>query len=429
MRSAARLLFALVGLALISSPARAAGDGETLDAIHHTADGKYLDFSPIPICKDGKGKCELPRLFVVRDAAGSLGFDFFWSSTAAVNSGKYAIEESHGEEGHADEAAAEDAGHEEDVAHEGDGEEHAEGGASESKAPPYDSHLVATGGSEIVLDLSITRHLVFIGLIIGLLCLLFIPTAGKYKKGIGRTSAPKGLLQNMLETVIIYIRDEIAKPNLGDKHEKYLPYLLTLFFFILGCNLIGLVPFGATATANITITAVLAIITFIVTQFAGTKDYWMHILWPPGIPAFVKPILVPIEILGLFTKPFALAVRLFANMTAGHLVILNLIGLIFIVGGMNATAGYITSVPALLLTIFIYCLEVLVAFIQAYVFTILSALFIGMAAAEHEHDHDHSEDHGLDAHDLALHQSAPLVNGAPHKKEHEQTVGTEAALA
>ncbi len=266
----------------------------------------------------------------------------------------------------------------------------------------------------------------FIFLSIGILFLLFLPMAGKYKRGIGRTSAPRGLLQNMFETLVIYVRDEIARPNLGAKADKYLPYLLTVFFFILVCNLIGLVPFGATATANVTVTAVLALFTFVITQMAGTKDYWMHILWPPGIPWFVKPILVPIEILGLFTKPFALAVRFFANMTAGHLVILNLIGLIFLVGGMNPAAGYGTSIPALGLTLFVYGLELLVAFIQAYVFTILSALFIGMATAEHEHDHDHSEDHGFTPHDVAVSQS----NGyhTVHK-EHERTVGTEAALA
>ena len=266
----------------------------------------------------------------------------------------------------------------------------------------------------------------FIFLAIGVLFLLFVPMAGKYRKGVGRTSAPRGLLQNMLEAMVIYVRDEIARPNLGAKTDRYLPYLLTVFFFILICNLLGLMPFGATATANITVTTVLALFTFVLTQAAGTKDYWMHILWPPGIPWFVKPILVPIEILGLFTKPFALAVRLFANMTAGHLVILNLIGLIFIVGGLNEAAGYGTSIPALGLTLFVYALELLVAFIQAYVFTILSALFIGMATAEHEHDHDHSEDHGLTTHDIAVSQS----NGfdEPHKIS-ERTVGTEAALA
>ena len=151
----------------------------------------------------------------------------------------------------------------------------------------------------------------------------------------------------------------------------------------------------------------------------------MHVLWPPGVPWFVKPILVPIEILGLFTKPFALAVRLFANMAAGHLVILNLIGLIFLIGSINTTAGWLTSVPAVLLTAGVYILKVLVAFIQAYVFTLLSALFIGMATAEHEHDHDHSEDHGLTAHDIAVSRS----NGQSDHKLHERTVGSEVALS
>ena len=173
-------------------------------------------------------------------------------------------------------------------------------------------------------------------------------------------------------------------------------------------------------------TAVLAIFTFIVTQFAGTKDYWGHIFNPPGVPGFVKPLLVPIEILGLFTKPFALAVRLFANMVAGHLVILNLVGLIFVIGGtFGAAAGYATAIPAVLLTVFVYSLELLVAFIQAYVFTILSALFIGMATAEHAHDHDHAEDHGMTPHDEAVSRS----NGQPPHVLHERTVGTEGVLA
>jgi len=420
------LLVAFVGLA---APASASGDEEELDAVHHTSDGFYVDFAPF-------GHIELPRLFVVRRADGSLGFDVFGSSTAAVASGRYAIE-SHNEGGHGEgehddlEPGAEnaEAGHG-DLTVEELSEANAEEvlGESVEAEHAYDAVLLPVEG-ELLVDLSITRHLVFALIAVVLLLALFLPMAGRYKKGIGRTSAPRGVLQNMLETVVVYVRDEIAKPNLGDKHEKYLPYLLTLFFFILTCNLLGLVPFGATATANITTTAVLAIITFVVTQFAGTKDYWGHIFNPPGVPGFVKPILVPIEIMGLFTKPFALAVRLFANMTAGHLVILNLIGLIFIIGGMSATAGWLTSIPAVLLTLFVYCLELLVAFIQAYVFTVLSALFIGMATAEHAHDHDHSEDHGLDAHDLALHQSTPLVNGGAHKKEHERTVGTEAVLA
>lgn len=421
MRTALRLALLLTVAATV--PASAA-EGEEFDAVHHTADGYYLDFSPL-------GKVELPRLFVTR-RDGSLHFDVFGSSTEAVASGLYTIE-AHGSGGH-----AEGDDHGSELENFGDPasddlvtEELEEATAEELRGEdveaeaPYDAHLVATEG-EMVLDLSISRHLVFIVLAIGVLLLLFVPVANKYKRGVGRTSAPKGRLQNTLETLVLYVRDEIARPNLGDKTGKYLPYLLTVFFFILVCNLLGLVPFGATATANITVTAVLALFTFVITQFAGTKDYWMHVLWPPGIPVFLKPILIPIEILGLFTKPFALAVRLFANMVAGHLVILNLIGLIFLVGGISAAAGYGASVPALGLTLFVYALELLVAFIQAYVFTVLSALFIGMATAEHEHDHDHSEDHGFTAHDVAVSQS----NGhhAVHK-EHDRTVGTETALA
>lgn len=410
------LLFVLAALAAV--PAQAAGD--ELDAVHHTSDGYYLDFSPGP-------KVELPRLFVVR-RDGALRFEAFGSSTAAVASGRYAIDASgaHGSEAtEAGEPATEHAA--EATAEQLHGESAVETTEHEEAPPAYDAPLVPVG-AEMVVDLSISRHLVFAWLAIGLLLALFLPLAGKYRRGVGRTSAPRGVLHNMLETLVVYVRDEIAKPNIGAKHERYLPYLLTVFLFILTCNLLGLVPFGATATANITTTAVLAILTFVITQFAGTKDYWMHILWPPGIPWFVKPILIPIEIMGMFTKPFALAVRLFANMTAGHLVILNLLGLIFIIAnGFGPAAGWGTSIPAVLLTVGIYALELLVAFIQAYVFTVLSALFIGMATAEHEHHHDSSQDHDVTPHDRAVHQSAPPVNG--HAKERDRTVGTEAAMA
>ena len=393
---------------------------EKLDAVHHTSDGAYLDFSPA-------GAVELPRLFLVR-RNGALGIDGFASSTAAVASGRYRAEAAHAP------AAEEEA---EPVDHGTLPAESADDAAdnltpdalvadAHEVVKPYDAHLVTTDGAEVVADFSVTRHLVFIFLGIAALALLLIPMAGKYRRGVGRTSAPRGTMQNLLETLVIYVRDEIARPNLGKKTDRYLPYLLSLFFFILVCNLLGLMPWGATATSNITVTAVLAVFTFIVTQLAGTKDYWLHILWPPGIPSYVKVILVPIEIIGLFTKPFALAVRLFANMVAGHLVILNLIGLIFVIGGTFGTlAGYGTAVPAMLLTIFIYGLELLVVFIQAYVFTVLSALFIGMASAEHEHDHDHSEDHGPTAHDIAVSHS----NGQPVHVIAERTVGTEAAMA
>lgn len=416
MRTPAFLLLAL----LVGFPSIAHAADEELDAVGHTADGYYLDYSPM-------GKVELPRIFLVRQADGSMGLDMYGSTASALRSGKYVAEldgehaaegdEPHGEPGleavqevpaASLEAAAED---------------------MVAEGSHLHASLVAAGGAKILVDFSISRHLVFMLFAICILGLLFLPLAGKYKKGIGRTRAPQGVLQNMLETVIIYVRDDIAKPNLGDKTDKYLPYLLTAFFFILICNLLGLVPFGATATANISVTAVLAIFTFVITQFAGTKDYWMHIFNPPGMPFLVKVILVPVEILGIFTKPFALAIRLFANLTAGHLVILNLVGLIFIIGrDFGTVAGFGTSIPATAMVLFVYGLEVLVAFIQAYVFTILSALFIGIASAEHEHDHDHSTDHAPDSNDAAIRASSPLVNGNM-VTEPQRTVGTEAALA
>lgn len=401
-------------LTLAAPLALAAEDEEQLDAVHHTIDGYYLDFAPV-------GHVELPRIFLVR-RDGSLTFEAFGSSSAAVTSGLYHIA-NHGE---GDEPPHEGDGHETVTHPEGEGEH-----ASEAAEQPYDAELAATGGGEIVVDFSISRHLVFIFLAMIILALLLIPLGRRYKKGVGRISAPRGLLQNMIETLVIYVRDEIAKPNIaGEKYKRYMPYLLTVFFFILLCNLLGLVPWSATATANISVTATLAIFTFVITQLAGTKDYWKHIFNPPGIPHLVKPIMVPVEILGLFTKPFALAIRLFANMTAGHLVILNMIGLIFIIGaGFGAAAGWGTAVPALLMTVFVYTLEVLIAFLQAYIFTILSALFIGMAAAEHEHDHDHSYDEDIDAHDIAVSESSPIISHHEVRQDHEVTVGTEGVYA
>jgi F-type H+-transporting ATPase subunit a len=435
------LRYAWIALAaLIAAPALAqepAHDEEHFDAVHHTADGNYLDFSPI-------GKIELPRLFIVR-GEGGIGVDAFASTTAAMASGRYHAV-SHDEPEHAEEDLTVDPG--EHAAEEAAGAPHpSEGEASdgreagaqveaedhaaagEHEVDPLAATLEPVDG-EILVDLSITRHVVFLFAAMGLLALLLVPMGRRYRSGVGRTSAPRGLLQNMLETLVVYIRDEVAKPNLGPKYEKYLPYLLTAFFVILTANLLGLVPFGATATSNIAVTAVLALFTFVITQLSGTRDYWMHIFSPPGVPVFVKPILIPIEILGLFTKPFALAIRLFANMTAGHLVILNFIGLIFIIRGLfGDAAGWGTSVPAVAMSVFIYALELLVALIQAYVFTVLSALFIGMASAEHEHDHNHTHEHDITAHDRAVSESTPLISGTRLHPDQERTVGTEAAIS
>ncbi len=416
-------LCALAALLAFAAPAQAAGEDDKLDAIGHTMDGNYLDFSPF-------GKVELPRIFLVRDAEGALGFEVYGSTLGALESGRYAVVR----EAEAVGAPADVAVRDGEVVPGGD----APFGAGEppsaeltvaQEAFDYNVYLssgIARVDGEVVLDFSITRHLILAVIAVLLLTFVLSSVAGRYKRGVGRTEAPRGKLQNLVETFVIYIRDEIARPSIGPKTDRYLPYILTVFFFILTVNLLGLVPFSATATANLTVTAVLAIFTFFVTQFAGTRDYWMHIFWPPGIPWFVKPILVPIEIVGLFIKPFALAVRLFANLTAGHLIILNLIGLIFVVSGIfGAVAGYGTVLPSLLLTLFIYVVEILVAFIQAYVFTLLSAVFIGMAAAEHEHHDDHHVE-GTEA--LALEASSPLVHGNGQPID-TNTVGTETALS
>jgi F-type H+-transporting ATPase subunit a len=228
------------------------------------------------------------------------------------------------------------------------------------------------------LDLSITKTVVALmsAAIIGLI--LFLSLARSYKKtGI---SHPKGM-QSFLEPVILFIRDDIAIPNIGHhKYEKYMPYLLTAFFFILINNLMGLIPapppFGGNVTGNIAITFFLAFCTFIVTQFSGNKNHWRHVFATPGVPFWLLPIMIPVEIIGLFSKPFALMIRLFANMLAGHIVILSLICLIFIFHSLALAPVSIFFV------IFMDFMELLVAFLQAYIFTLLSALFISLAVAE-----------------------------------------------
>ena len=228
-----------------------------------------------------------------------------------------------------------------------------------------------------VFDLSITRNVTQMLLSLVLLIWLMTGVARQYGKGKGRTSAPSGF-QNAVEPVITFVRDEVGKPNLGAHYKGYMPYLLTVFFFILINNLIGLVPGTANVTGNIAFTAVLGVISFIVIMFNTNKHFWGHIFNPP-VPMGVKPILVPVEILGIFTKPFALIIRLFANMISGHIIIVSFICLIFIFGAMNTALGWGTSPFFILMAVFIYMIEVLVAFIQAFIFTNLTAVFIGQA--------------------------------------------------
>lgn len=243
-----------------------------------------------------------------------------------------------------------------------------------------------------IYDISLTRNVVQMILALVLFTWIMLSIAQKYKAGQGVTTAPKGA-QGLLEPVIIFVRDEVAKPNLGKKYTKYLPYLLTVFFFILINNIFGLIPGSANVTGNIAFTAVLGIISFIVILFSSNSHYWMHIINPPGVPLGVKFILVPVEIISVFIKPFALIIRLFANMVAGHIIIICLISLIFIFGNMNSAAGWGTAPFSLAFTIFIYLIEVLVAFLQAFIFTMLTAVFIGQAI-EGDHDH-HEHENGL----------------------------------
>jgi len=222
------------------------------------------------------------------------------------------------------------------------------------------------------LDISITKHVVFLWIVAILLPISFKIAANAYKK----SRIPHGFA-NFIEVLIVFVRDEIAKPTIGKGYEKFLPYLLTVFFFILFSNFIGLVPNGATVTSNISVTATLAIMSFIAVQAGGMMKngvlgYFKGLI-PSGVPAWLLPIMFIVEILGLFTKPFALAIRLFANMTAGHIVIFALIGLIFFM------KTYFVAPVSVAFALFIYLLEILVALIQAYIFTMLSSLFIGMA--------------------------------------------------
>ncbi len=236
-----------------------------------------------------------------------------------------------------------------------------------------------TGLENKYVDLSITKNVA--GILVSCLLLFFIFNAVKksYSKNNG---LPKGVA-GFMEPVILFIRDEVALPNIGAKHTpKFLPLLLTIFFFIWFNNLLGLVPFfpgGANVTGNIAVTMVLSLITLIVVNVNGNKEYWGHIFNPPGVPLLLKPILIPVEILGILTKPFALMMRLFANITAGHIMILSLISLVFIFKSI------LIGPASIALALFISVLELLVAALQAYIFTVLTALFIGMSVQEHHH--------------------------------------------
>ncbi len=239
-------------------------------------------------------------------------------------------------------------------------------------------HIYLADSGKAVFDVSITKNVAMLFINAAVLFFVFFTVAKGFSTNRGK--APKGV-QSFFEPIILFVRDEIVKPNIGHHYERFLPYMLTLFFFILFGNLLGLLPGAANLTGNIAVTMTLAIITFLITNFSGNKAYWGHIFWTPGVPLPLRIVILPVEIIGMFTKPFSLMIRLFVAITAGHIVLLSLISLAFIFGSI--WVGFASS----MIVLFINLIELLVAGIQAYVFTMFTSMYIGMATADHGHDH------------------------------------------
>lgn len=244
-----------------------------------------------------------------------------------------------------------------------------------------------------VMDFSLTKTGFQILLVVIVMCFLFISIARKYKKN--GNVAPKGV-QSFFEPVIMFVRDDVARPFLGEKHYmRFTPYLLTVFFFIWFSNMFGLTPLSSNIMGNTSITIALALLTFILILANSKKDFWLHIFWFPGVPIWLKPLMLVVEFLGMLTKPAALAIRLFANISAGHFMILALICLIFILGknGESIGGGVAIAPLSIIFSLFIYAVELLVAAVQAFVFTLLTAVFIGQAMESHDHDEHAAHDH------------------------------------
>lgn len=262
-------------------------------------------------------------------------------------------------------------------------------GGELNAAAPVAEHKEEEFHGTPVLDFSITKSVLGMLMMLTLVVVLFVRMAKAYEKRKGQ--APKGM-QNLLEPLVLFIKDEVAIPALGKKRaQKFLPFLLTSFFFIWACNILGLLPFagGFNITGTLSITLVLAGLVFIITSINGNAHYWGHIVWPPGVPMAIKFILVPIEILSVFIKPAVLMIRLTANINAGHIIILAFTSLIFIFGEKSTGAGFGVGVFSTAFMIFMYFIELLVAFLQAYVFTLLAALYFGDATQEHHHEEAH----------------------------------------
>ena len=229
------------------------------------------------------------------------------------------------------------------------------------------------------LDFSITKGVLGIFFVAFLMFFLFSGLAKSFKKNNGIASGPG----RIFEPLVLYVRDEIAIPNIGKNYKKYMSYLLTIFFFVFFLNILGLTPLGFNVTGNITITLSLALITYLITTFTANKNYWSHMLWMPGVPVILRPVLAIIELLGTIIKPFSLMIRLYANMMAGHVVLMSIIGLMFLF------KSWLGSSLSLVLAFGLSILEILVAFLQAYIFTMLSSLYFGAGNEEHHHEEAH----------------------------------------
>ncbi len=344
------ILLFTTGITVISKAD--SGNENRVDLIGKVVDHNYLDFKPL-------ATIELPRL-IYDDGS----FYFYRSTTSLLNTSENFTD-----------AAYVDF----------------EPTVEEGRIVPATYNIVRTDGQPPAFDFSITSHLVFFWIAAIVMFLIFIPLSTRYRLGTGRISEPRGAFQNLFETLVVFIRDDIALQNIGPaRYQQFTPYLLTVFFFILFMNFFGLMPWGVSSTADITVTAVLALLTFSATQIFASKDYWKHVFWFPGVPVPIKFILMPVELIGLFTKPFALCIRLFANMASGKILIFSLLGTIFIFSDLfGSGVAYGTSWIWVLLTLFVYLIKALVSFIQAYVFTILSALFIGLSVSDHSEEHAH----------------------------------------
>ena len=304
--------------------------------------------------------------------------------TYELSHGHIAVAGDHAGHGHDDHAD-----HDHDAHGDHDHADHGHEAHEEHAGHDHGDHDHADHGHHgpVVYDLSITKSIFGMLLMLGLMVLLFGRMAGSYKNRQGQ--APTGMT-NALEPLVLFLRDEIAVPNIGkEKADKFLPFLMTVFFFIFFANLLGLVPFigGFNVTGTLGITMVLASLVFLITTLNGNKHYWGHLFWPPGVPLFVMPIIIPIEIVGMFLKPIVLMIRLTANISAGHIIILSFVSLILIFGkgGEAMAAGYGIGIFSTAFMIFMYCLELLVAFLQAFVFTLLAAIYFGEATHEAHH--------------------------------------------